>query len=95
MGVDRNVDKEMKLFLRIILDICIAIAVLNGWWPIAIILVLIGAWSFKLYIEIIIAGVAYDALFGMTHGMGWRGYEGTIFSVVLLIVVKLLKKLVR
>jgi len=37
MGVDRNVDKEMKLFLRIILDICIAIAVLNGWWPIAII----------------------------------------------------------
>jgi len=31
----------------------------------------------------------------MTHGMGWRGYEGTIFSVVLLIVVKLLKKLVE
>ena len=85
----------MKTIFRIILDICIAIAVLNGWWPIAIILVLIGVWFFKLYIEIIIAGVAYDALFGMTHGMGWRGYEGTIFAVVLLIVIKLLKKLVR
>jgi len=85
----------MKTILRIILDILLVIAVINGWWSVAIVLVLIGVWFFKLYIEIIIAGVAYDALFGMTSGMGWRGYEGTIFAIVLLIVIKLLKKLVR
>jgi hypothetical protein len=85
----------MKLIFRIVLDVCIVIAVLNGWWPLAIVLVLIGAWFFRFFVEIILAGVAYDALFGMGHGMGWRGYEGTIGAVVIFVAVKLAKRLVR
>jgi hypothetical protein len=95
MGVGRYHDEEMKTILRIILDILLIIAVVNGWWLVAIILVLVGAWFFKLFIEVIIAGIAYDALFGMVSGMGWRGYVGTIIAIVLLLIIRFFKKLVR
>lgn len=85
----------MKPAFRIILDILLFAAIINGWWPVAIALALIGAWFFKMYVEIIIAGIAYDALFGMTSGMGWRGYGGTICAITLLMAVKLLKRSIR
>lgn len=90
-----NSGKKMKILLRIILDIGVVVAILNGWWPVAIILVLIGAWFFRFYIEMILAGVAYDALFNMAPHTGWIGYEGTIIAVIIFIIVRLLKRMVR
>jgi hypothetical protein len=85
----------MKIILRIILDVMIFIAVLQGWWPAAVVLALVVVWLFSFPIEIILVGVAYDALFGMVHGMGIKGYSGTIGSVILLIFVMVLKKMMR
>ncbi len=85
----------MKTAIRVILDILIFISILNAWWPVAAVLVIIGAWSFGYFVELIIAGVAYDSLFGMSHGMGWEGYIGTIGAVAIFILVRLLKRLVR
>ena len=73
----------------------IFIAVLNAWWPAAVVLAVAGAWSFGYFIELILAGVAYDALFGMSPGLGWEGYMGTIGAVTIFVAVRILKKLVR
>lgn len=73
----------------------IAIALLNAWWFIALPLAIVGAWFFPYFAELIVAGVVYDALFGMIPGMGLWSYSGTIISVILFMIVFLLKKLVR
>ena len=54
-----------------------------------------GAWYWPHYTEFIVAGVAYDALFGMVRGMGLRGWIGPIISVVLYTIILLIKKTVR
>ncbi len=81
--------------IRIVIDIILFVAVINGWWPLAIPLAILGAWYWPHFVEIIVAGVAYDALFGMIPGTGWHGWIGTIISVVLYTVILLIKKTVR
>ncbi len=81
--------------IRIIVDVVIAFAVIQGWWFIALPLGLIGCWSFPYYVEIFIAGIAYDSLFGMIPEIGYRGYLGIIVSVTGLILVAWSKKIVR
>jgi hypothetical protein len=85
----------MRIALRIILGILIALAVLQGWWFLALPLGLIGAWVFPVYAEIIIAGIAYDALFGMNGEAGMWGYAGTIVAVLLFGAVSIFKKVGR
>jgi hypothetical protein len=85
----------MKIILRIITDIIIFVAILNGWWIIALPLAMFGAWFFRYFIEIILAGMAYDALFNMIQGSGWKGYIGTIIAVILFLIAHFLKKSVR
>jgi hypothetical protein len=80
---------------RIILDILIAVAVLNGWWFIALPLGIYGVWKFPGYIELICAGVAYDALFGFAPGMGWFGYIGTLTTALGTVLIVSLKKVMR
>lgn len=80
---------------RIIFDLVIALAVINGWWFVALPLGLIAAWKYPGYIEILVAGVAYDALFGLTPATGALGYVGTIVSVLLIICILVLKKIMR
>ena len=84
-----------KIILRIILDSLIAFSVLNGWWFIALPLALVGARSFSFFVEIIIAGMAYDALFGMMPSLGMRGYAGTISGIILFGVFAILRKEMR
>ena len=84
-----------SFIIRILIDIVIAFSVLNAWWFVALPLVIIGVWAFPYYVEIVLAGVAYDALFAMDPGMGWKGYIGTIISFTALAIVFFLKKVVR
>ncbi len=73
---------KSKYIVRILLDIFIIITIFSGWWPIALILGIVGACLHRSFIEIIIAGIVYDALFGMVAGMGIYGYIGTCISVI-------------
>jgi len=84
-----------KLIGRILFDVIIAISVLSGWWFIALPVALCGAWLFSYFIEIVIAGIAYDAFFGMVPSMGWKGYVATIISIIILLIVTALKRVVR
>ena len=62
---------------------------------------IIGAWYWPHFFEFIVAGIAYDALFGMisrtstTTGTGIWGWIGTIISILLYTVILLAKKIVR
>lgn len=90
-------DTKMKnsILPRIILDLTLVLSVLNGWWFIGIPLMMVGLFYFPYFAEAIIAGIAYDSLFGLIHGMGWRGYVGIIISILLTIGVFLMKSVVR
>jgi len=83
------------MIFRIILYLLIAFSILNGWWLLALPLIIIGVWKFAFRIEILIAGVVYDALFGMIPGTGLHGYMGTITAIIILIILSIFKKLLR
>lgn len=84
-----------KVLARIAFDLVIAVCILNGWWFIAVPVGIAAAWFFPYFVELIIAGVAYDAVFGMIPGSGVKGYAGTVAAIVILVALALLKKVVR
>ncbi len=86
---------QKNSIIRLVVNILLFVSVLNGWWPIAFIVGVGGAWYWPHFIEIIVAGVAYDALFGMISGTSIHGWIGTIVSIVLYTVILLIKKIVR
>lgn len=88
-------NSRIATYNRIFFDILVFAAILNAWWFVALPLALVGAWIFPYYLELILAGVVYDALFGMTAGLGIRGYAGTGVSVIVFVVVVLIKRRVR
>ena len=61
----------------------------------AVLIGLGGSWYYPRFIELIIAGVAYDALFGMIKGTGARGWIGTLTAIVLYTIILLVKKIIR
>jgi len=78
--------------MRVAIDIALFIFVINGWWPLVIVSGIIGAWYWPHFAELIVAGIAYDALFGM---VGARGWIGTIVSILLYTIILSIKKFVR
>lgn len=80
---------------RILLDIVIAFCVIQGWWFIALPLAFGCAWRLSAYIELVIAGIAYDSLFGFVNGDGLWAYLGTITSVIGFGIITFLKKVTR
>ncbi len=84
-----------KIIIRLIIDIAIALAVLNGWWFIVLPLSFVGIWIFPFFIEIVIAGWVYDSLFGFVPEMGLWGYAGTLTSVLFLSIISLVKGSIR
>ncbi len=84
-----------KLIQRIIIDLLIVWSLIQGFWFLVIIFGAIGLWKYEQFYEIIIAGIGYDALFGMVPRMGIHGYYGTIIGIILYIAAFFLKKLVR
>ena len=83
------------LIIRILLYIGIFFSIINGWWFIALPLLLVGIWLFAFRFEIIISGILYDALFGMIPGTGIWGYVGTLTAIIMLIILGILKRMVR
>ena len=81
--------------LRIGIDIILLISVLNGWWFVALPLALGGIWSNSFFIESVIAGSLFDALYGFFPGVGLWAYMGTIGSVMVFAIGTFLKQKVR
>jgi hypothetical protein len=84
-----------KVTFRIIIDLLIFISLVNAWWFFIIPLGLIGLWFFPYFFEIILAGIAYDGLYGLVPGMGTRAFIATIIAVVTMIVFAVLKRMLR
>ncbi len=86
---------KKAIIIRICADIALFFLIINGWWFLALPLSLICLWSFSYYIEAIVAGIAFDSLFGYMPGMGLIGYSGTVLAVAITIVVYFLKRMMR
>ncbi len=71
------------------------VCVIQGWWIVALPVVFVSSWRFPLFIEILIAGVAYDSLFGFTAHSGLWGYVGTITSIAILGLTLFFKSILR
>jgi hypothetical protein len=81
--------------MRIIIGIILFISVIQGWWFIAVPLCLYGSWRYPLYLETLMAGIAYDSLFGYNHPAGLQGYLGTAVAAGIVILILILKKVMR
>jgi len=80
---------------RIVADIAVLICIIHGWWFIALPISLLASWLCPYYIEIIIAGLAYDAMFGSFPETGLWGYAGTISSIMIALFIAGAKRVVR
>ena len=81
--------------LRIALDAIILVSAIFGLWYVAVPVGIVGAWVFPRYVELLIAGFAYDALFDMGRGAGISAYALTIASAIMLGAVAYLKAIVK
>ena len=68
---------------------------MQGWWYFALLLGLIGLWNFELYVEIILAGLIYDALYGSVAEYGVSGSIGLMVGAMLFALFVVIKKVVR
>lgn len=85
----------MRKIFRVIFDIIIFFAVLNGYWPIALFFAIAGLFLFEHYFEIIVFGIMYDSLFGYVSIHALYGYVGSILSVLIFVFATILKRAVR
>lgn len=76
-------------------DLILFAFIINGWWFIALPILVTGLWFFRNYFELILFGIIYDALFGMNNGKSIWGYLGTISSVFIYFIIYILKKFSR
>ncbi len=84
-----------RVSFRILIDLVVFISIIHGWWFIALPVVILVGWFFPFFIELLIAGIMYDALFGFTPSLGIAGYQGTISAAVLFVALFILKKVMR
>jgi len=84
-----------KSIPRVIIDLLLILVLLKGWWFVIIVLGIIGLWRCEHFFEILVAGVGYDALYGMVPRMGIYGYIGSIAGVVIYFGAFLFKKMIR
>ena len=83
------------IVVRAALVVVILFLVMNAWWFVALPLAILGAWFLAGFVELILLGLIFDALFGMTAALGILGYVGTIVAVVVFLMVSLVKRVVR
>ncbi len=84
-----------KTVVRIIIDFVIFLAVIQGWWFVALPIGLAAVLNLPYYAEIVIAGIFYDSLFGLMPGSGIDGYLASIVTLTAYIILTGLKKVVR
>jgi hypothetical protein len=80
---------------RIILDILIALCIIQGWWFIALPLCILGIWRHGYFLEILLAGFAYDALFGAGTDIAVMRYVGISVATAVFVIFLFLKKMLR
>jgi hypothetical protein len=81
---------------RVVVDIILVLCVIFGWWYAALPLGLIASWFFPYYAEFILAGLFYDALFGLGEPTaGVWAYFGTIISVIASFSIYFVKRSIR
>jgi hypothetical protein len=85
----------MNKLTRFIVDIIIFVAVISAWWHVALLISIIGLIAFPYFIEIIIFGIIFDALFGYSQSLGISGYIGTLSSILIFLVIFWLNKTLR
>ena len=83
------------IVLRVCVDILIAVCILQSWWLMALAIAIIATWIFPYFVEIIIAGFVFDALFGMVPSMKGWGYLSTIEAVVIFAAIQYIRSRVR
>ncbi|MBP6858427.1 MAG: hypothetical protein KBC33_01185 [Candidatus Pacebacteria bacterium] len=81
--------------IRLILDILMFLTVIQGWWFFALPIALVGMLRYSNYYEVLIAGLAYDSLFGLTPHEGISSYIGSISAGLLFGAMVVLKKIMR
>jgi hypothetical protein len=86
--------KENTIY-RIILDLLIFLCVTQGWWFVFLPLGILGVWYFPYFIEIVVAGVIFDSLFGFIPDLNIIGYANTIISSFLLLFISGVRRIVR
>lgn len=87
--------ENKHIIYRIIADLLIFIFIIQGWWIPALIIGIFCLWKFQFYIEIIIAGLTFDILYGFISELGVQGYIGLIVSILFFILFIIIKKVVR
>ncbi len=87
-----------SIWSRIALDAVLAACVLFGWWYLAVLIGVIALLRFPYYAELIVAGFAYDALFGMGRAAdigSMSAYAGTIVAAACTATIAILKNSIR
>ena len=85
----------IRLIKRILWDFAILVCLVQGWWYAAIIIAMICAWNHKLYLEIIIAGLIYDSLYGPVAVNSISSYIGLTLGIALFIMISIMKRVIR
>jgi len=86
---------RLSFLIRVIIDIVLCFAILQGWWHAALIAGIIGLIFCRNYFEIIIAGIAYDALFHPVIGTVLKNHAAAIVAVCAYAVTMLVRSFVR
>ncbi len=87
---------NQHILFRIAIDLALAACVFFGWWYAALPIGIIAAFRFSYYIELVAAGFAYDALFGMGAGIGFiSGYIGTLAAALASAAIVFIKGSIR
>ena len=97
MNSDGSESSFSKIFMliRLIIDVVFFGSVIHGWWFVALLSGMIGTLRYRWFPEILIAGIAYDSLFGLLPGQEIHNYAGIITALVLFIVSRVLRSILR
>lgn len=83
------------IIMRIVIDFIILISIISGWWHVALLISLVSFMFFPFFLEIIIFGIIFDALFGYNQSLGISKYVGTILSVSIFLIIYWLQNTLR
>jgi hypothetical protein len=83
-----------SLAFRIVFDIIVGILFFYGYWYFALPIIFILAYRYSFYFEGIILALIYDSFFSFDQGFIHR-YIMTIFSIIVILVSRLIKHNIR
>lgn len=79
------------MWKRIVWDLIVLLLVFIAPWWVTLIVTGIGAVFFPWYLEMIIVGALYDALFGGIHGVWYYHLLHTFFFTIPLLIIEFIK----